>query len=220
MRKKERFERFIEYFQVHSPEPQTELNYNSPYELLVAVILSAQCTDKRVNLTTPALFQKFPTAAMLAESNIEEIFSFIKSISFPNNKAKSLLGMAKLLSTIYGGVVPEDVVELQKLPGVGRKTANVIASVIYNQPTMAVDTHVYRVSKRIGLVNNSAKNPLQVENQLMKYLPTNLVHKSHHWIILHGRYICIARKPKCDICSLTTFCRYYEKMQNNVESTN
>ena len=210
MQKKERFEQFINYFTVHSPDPQTELNYENPYQLLVAVILSAQCTDKRVNLTTPALFYRFPTPEILAQSSVEEIFSYIKSISFPNNKAKSLLGMAHMLVNEYGSSVPSDVEKLQKLPGVGRKTANVIASVIFNQPTMAVDTHVFRVSKRIGLVSNSAKTPLQVENQLMKGIPLELVHKSHHWLILHGRYICVARSPKCDICPLTSFCKYYQ----------
>lgn len=213
MQKKERFEHFTKYFNVHSPNPQTELNYNNPYELLVAVILSAQCTDKRVNLTTPALFNRYPNAEVLAASSVEEIFSYIKSISFPNNKAKSLLGMANMLVKDFQSVVPNEVIDLQKLPGVGRKTAHVIASVIYNQPTMAVDTHVFRVSKRIGLVTNSAKNPLEVEKQLMRHLPTDLVHKSHHWLILHGRYICIARKPKCDICPLTSFCKYFEQTQ-------
>jgi len=212
MLKKERFEQFLRYFSVQSPEPETELVYNSPYELLVAVILSAQCTDKRVNLTTPAFFERFPTANELARSSVEEIFTYIRSISFPNNKSKSLLGMANMLVHEYGGIVPEDVDKLQKLPGVGRKTAHVIASVIYNQPTMAVDTHVFRVSKRIGLASNTAKTPLEVEKQLMKYIPKDMVHKSHHWIILHGRYICIARKPKCDICPLTEFCRYYGNM--------
>lgn len=212
MQRKERFERFLNYFSEHAPEPETELVYGSPYELLVAVILSAQCTDKRVNMTTPALFKRFPTPLDLASSDIEEIFSYIKSISFPNNKAKSLQGMGKMLMEKFGGNVPEDVDDLQKLPGVGRKTANVIASVIYKQPKMAVDTHVFRVSKRIGLVSLSAKTPLEVEKQLMKYIPIELVHKSHHWLILHGRYICVARKPKCEICPLTSFCAYFEKL--------
>jgi endonuclease-3 len=220
MQKKERFERFLNYFSTHDPEPHTELVYNNPYELLVAVILSAQCTDKRVNLTTPAFFQKFPTPDYLAASSIDEIFPYIKSISFPYNKAKHLLGMAQMLTDTYHGIVPDNVEDLQKMPGVGRKTANVIASVIYNQPAMAVDTHVFRVSKRIGLVNQNAKTPLEVEKQLMQYIPTELVPKSHHWLILHGRYICIARKPKCDICPLTSFCYYYNKLPvTKVQST-
>jgi len=212
MRKKERYEKFLEYFTKHSPEPETELIYSNPYELLVAVILSAQCTDKRVNMTTPSIFKQFPTPEHLSHASEEEVFSLIKSISFPNNKAKHLVGMAKMLMHDFKGEVPSDVNDLQKLPGVGRKTANVIASVIFNQPTMAVDTHVFRVSKRIGLVNAKAKTPLEVEKELVKYIPKDLIHKSHHWIILHGRYICVARNPKCNECPLTSFCLYYEKL--------
>lgn len=212
MQKKERYERFLEYFTKHSPEPETELVYTNPYELLVAVILSAQCTDKRVNMTTPAIFEQFPTPQLLATAEEDEIFNLIKSISFPRNKSKHLIGMAKMLVNDFGSEVPADVNDLQKLPGVGRKTANVIASVIFNQPTMAVDTHVFRVSKRIGLVNPKAKTPLDVEKELLKYIPEDLVHKSHHWLILHGRYICIARSPKCDQCPLTSFCLYYDKL--------
>lgn len=211
MQKKERFERFINYFKEHSPDAQTELHYSNPYELLVAVILSAQCTDKRVNMTTPALFQRFPNPYELAKASVEEVFDYIKSISFPNNKAKHLVGMANILINEFKGEVPSDVEDLQKMPGVGRKTANVISSVIFNQPAMAVDTHVFRVSKRIGLVTQTANTPLEVEKQLMKYIPSEYVHVAHHWLILHGRYICVARNPKCNECPLTDFCWYYKK---------
>ena len=211
MQKKERFEKFIAYFKEHSPDAQTELHYSNPYELLVAVILSAQCTDKRVNMTTPALFHRFPTPYDLAKASVEEVFDYIKSISFPNNKAKHLVGMANMLIGEFKGEVPSDVEDLQRMPGVGRKTANVISSVIFNQPAMAVDTHVFRVSKRIGLVTQTANTPLEVEKQLMKYIPSEYVHIAHHWLILHGRYICVARNPKCDECPLTSFCWYYEK---------
>ncbi|WP_299253169.1 endonuclease III [uncultured Cytophaga sp.] len=211
MLRKERFERFLSYFSTHSPEPETELVYTNPYELLVAVSLSAQCTDKRVNLTTPALFNRFPDAYALSQATVEEVFGYIRSISYPNNKAKHLVGMAQLLINDYKGEIPDTVEELIKLPGVGRKTANVIASVIWHQPTMAVDTHVYRVSRRIGLVPQTATTPLAVEKHLMKYIPTDLVYKSHHWLILHGRYTCLARTPKCEICPLTDICMYYAK---------
>jgi endonuclease III len=211
MQKKARFEKLIAYFTQNFPEPKTELNYSNPFELLVAVILSAQCTDKRVNMVTPALFAQFPSPEMLALSNFDELFPYIKSISYPNNKTKHLLGMAKKLVEEYNSEIPNTVEELQTLPGVGRKTANVIASVIYNQPTMAVDTHVFRVSKRLGLVNQTAKTPLEVEKGLVKYIPQDLIPKAHHWLILHGRYTCVARKPKCEECSLTDFCRYFEK---------
>ncbi|WP_026135580.1 endonuclease III [Nafulsella turpanensis] len=211
MQKKERYQEFIRFFTENSPEPETELHYSNPYELLVAVILSAQCTDKRINMVTPALFEAFPTAEHLAASHFDEVFPYIRSVSYPNNKTKHLIGMAKMLTEEFNGEVPADVKLLQKLPGVGRKTANVIASVIYNQPTMAVDTHVFRVSKRIGLVTQTAKTPLEVEKQLLRHIPEALVPKAHHWLILHGRYICIARKPKCDVCPLSYFCRYYEK---------
>jgi endonuclease III len=211
MQKKERFERFINYFKEHQPNAQTELHYSNPYELLVAVILSAQCTDKRVNMTTPALFHRFPTPYDLAKASVEEVFDYIKSISFPNNKAKHLVGMANILINEFKGEVPGDVEDLQKMPGVGRKTANVISSVIFNQPAMAVDTHVFRVSKRLGLVTQTANTPLEVEKQLMKYIPSEYVHVAHHWLILHGRYICVARSPKCYECPLTDFCWYYGK---------
>ncbi|MFY0651571.1 MAG: endonuclease III [Cyclobacteriaceae bacterium] len=211
MTRKNRYRHFIDYFSQNNPDAETELEYNNPYELLVAVILSAQCTDKRVNLTTPALFETFPGPEHLAASTFNEVFPFIKSISYPNNKTKHLIGMAKMLVEDFKGVVPSDLSELQKLPGVGRKTANVIASVVYNQPTMAVDTHVFRVSKRIGLVNQNAKTPLEVEKQLVKHIPEDHIPKAHHWLILHGRYTCLARSPKCDNCAITSFCRYYDK---------
>lgn len=212
MLKKERFEKFLDHFSKNFPEPETELNYNNPYELLVAVILSAQCTDKRVNMVTPKLFERYPSPEIMANASAEEIFELIRSISYPNNKSKHLAGMARMLINDFNGEVPEKVEDLQKLPGVGRKTANVIASVIYNQPTMAVDTHVFRVSKRIGLVSEKAKTPLEVEKELVKHIPKELIHKSHHWLILHGRYICLARNPQCNLCPLTSICKYYQKL--------
>ncbi len=210
MTRKERFEKTIEYFSKHNPQAETELAYTNPYELIVSVILSAQCTDKRVNMTTPALFKKFPTPESLAQSTSDKVFPLIRSISYPNNKAKHLVGMAKMLVNDFGSVVPSDVDDLQKLPGVGRKTANVVASVVYNKPTMAVDTHVFRVSARIGLTIG-AKNPLQTELQLVKYIPEDTIAMAHHWLILHGRYVCLARKPKCADCGIKSFCRYYSK---------
>ena len=210
MRTKERFDKFIEYFSKNQPIAETELHYSSTYELVVAVILSAQCTDKRVNLITPEFFKSFPTAERLSEASTEDVFELIKSCSYPNNKAKNLLGMAQTLITEFNGVFPEDVDELQKLPGVGRKTANVVVSVAFNQPAMAVDTHVFRVSERIGLTTK-AKNPLDSERQLVKYFPEEVIPTAHHWIILHGRYICLARKPKCEQCPITSICRYYQK---------
>lgn len=210
MSRKERFEKIIEYFSKHMPVAETELQYTNPYELIVSVILSAQCTDKRVNITTPAFFKKFPTVQALAKSSSEKVFPLIRSISYPNNKAKHLVGMAKMLVKDFDGVVPSDVEELQKLPGVGRKTANVVASVVYKKPTMAVDTHVFRVSARIGLALN-AKNPLQTEMQLVKHIPKNKIAIAHHWLILHGRYVCVARKPKCEECGIKLLCKYYEK---------
>lgn len=210
MTKQDKYKRIIEFFTDSMPNPQTELSYASPYELLVAVILSAQCTDKRVNIVTPPFFVRFPSAEVLAEGSIEEIFDLIKSISYPNNKAKHLLGMAQMLINDFKGEVPSDVDELQKLPGVGRKTANVIASVVFNKPAMAVDTHVFRVSKRLGLTPN-AKNPLDTERILVKNFPEELIPKAHHWLILHGRYTCFARKPNCKECGLTDICSYYKE---------
>ncbi len=210
MLRSERYRHFIEYFSKNQPNAETELNYSNPFELLIAVILSAQCTDKRINQITPALFERFPTPESLAASNVEEIFSYIRSVSYPNNKAKHLLGMANVLLNEFNGEVPSDIDNLQKMPGVGRKTANVIASVVYNAPAIAVDTHVFRVANRIGLTTN-ARTPLAVEKQLVKHLPENTLAIAHHWLILHGRYICVARSPKCDICPLTWFCRYYER---------
>ena len=207
---KQRFEKVIDYFATHHPIAETELSYANPYELLVAVILSAQCTDKRVNMTTPKLFENFPTAEVLANASAEEVFTYIKSISYPNNKAKHLVGMAKMLVNDFNNQVPSDIDDLQKLPGVGRKTANVIASVVFNKPAMAVDTHVFRVSARLGLTRN-AKTPLETEKQLVKYIPENKIATAHHWLILHGRYVCVARSPKCDECQLTEYCLYFEK---------
>lgn len=211
MLKQERYRLFVEYFSEHQPNPVTELHYTNPYELLVAVILSAQCTDKRINQVTPALFDRFPSPESLALSTPGEVFTYIRSVSYPNNKAKHLVGMAKMLMEVFHGEVPADINELQKMPGVGRKTANVIASVIYDIPAIAVDTHVFRVSNRIGLTNN-AKTALAVELQLTKYLPKETLGVAHHWLILHGRYICVARSPKCEICPLTYFCKYYENV--------
>lgn len=205
---KEKFDFIISYFSKNMPIAESELNFKNPYQLIVAVILSAQCTDKRVNMTTPALFERFPDALSLSESNVEEIYSYIKSISYPNNKSKNLLGMAKVLVSEFNGIVPADVEELQKLPGVGRKTANVVASVAFNKPAMAVDTHVFRVSARIGLTQN-ARNPLETERQLVRYIPEELIPKAHHWLILHGRYVCKARKPDCEKCGLKLICDYY-----------
>jgi len=211
MRRAERFRYFLDYFTTNFPEPETELHYGNPYELIVAVVLSAQCTDKRVNLVMPALLQQFPTPAHLGAAAPEEIFPFIRSVSYPNNKAKHLAGLGRMLTEEFGSEVPSQIEELQKLPGVGRKTANVVASVIYNQPAMAVDTHVFRVSHRIGLVPKTATTPLAVEKDLVKYIPTGLIAKAHHWLILHGRYICVARTPKCNICPLAPSCAYFEK---------
>jgi len=210
MKREDRFKNIIRYFQEHNPDADTELHYTNSYELLVAVILSAQCTDKRVNLITPPFFERFPEADSLADASVEEIFSFIKSCSYPNNKAKHLAGMAKMLRDDFDGIVPEEIADLQKLPGVGRKTANVIASVVFNKPAMAVDTHVFRVAERIGLTWR-AKTPLETEKQLVKYIPEELIPRAHHWLILHGRYVCNARKPKCKECGIRDFCRFYEK---------
>lgn len=208
MTKKDRYQFVIDYFSAHAPDAETELLYDNPYQLLVAVILSAQCTDKRVNLTTPAIFEKYPDAESLSQATFDELFPLIRSISYPNNKTKHLIGMAHMLVNDFNSEVPLTVAELIKLPGVGRKTANVITSVIDNQPNMAVDTHVFRVSARIGLTTN-AKTPLQAELQLIKHFPKELIHKAHHWLILHGRYICVARTPRCEQCGLRPACKYY-----------
>lgn len=201
----------IEYFNVHAPEPETELVYDNPYQLLVAVILSAQCTDKRVNLTTPSIFEKYPDVESLSSATFETLFPLIKSISYPNNKTRHLIGMAQKVMDEFGGQIPMTVAELIRLPGVGRKTANVITSVVEKQPNMAVDTHVYRVSRRIGLVSINATTPFAVEKELVKNIPAELVHKAHHWLILHGRYICLARTPRCYDCGLQQACRYFQK---------
>ena len=213
MTKKERYSAVITWFEENMPVAETELHYSNPFELLVAVILSAQCTDKRVNMITPRLFHDYPTPEAMATATPEVIFEYISSVSYPNNKAKHLAGMAKMLVSQFGSKVPNNTDDLQKLPGVGRKTANVIASVVFNQPKMAVDTHVFRVAERIGLTTNS-KNPLQTEKELVKHIPENLIPKAHHWLILHGRYVCLARKPKCSTCGLQNVCRNFKKLNS------
>ncbi|MBW7848792.1 MAG: endonuclease III [Bacteroidales bacterium] len=210
MKRKEKFEAVIRFFEETMPVAETELVFESPYQLIVAVILSAQCTDKRVNLITPEFFKVFPKTEDLAKAPFEEVFELIKSCSYPNNKARHLIGMAQKLLSEFGGIVPDDIERLQTLPGVGRKTANVIASVVYNKPAMAVDTHVFRVSERLGLTKN-AKTPLAAEKQLVKYLPEELIPKAHHWLILHGRYVCTARNPHCHECGLAWLCDWYQK---------
>jgi len=208
MKKAELFNKVIAYFEVQNPAAATELHYTSTFELLVSVVLSAQCTDKRVNLTTPALFKRFPDAKAMAKADVDEVRGYIKSISYPNSKAGYLVRGSKVIMENFDGQVPATVEELTTIPGVGRKTANVIASVVYNQPKMAVDTHVFRVAARIGLTTG-AKTPLQTELQLIKYIPESKIPLAHHWLILHGRYICIARKPLCEKCGLTKWCKYY-----------
>lgn len=210
MRKKERYGYVISYFQEHAPDAETELIYTNPYELIISVILSAQCTDKRVNETTPHIFKKYPDFEALSRGTTEDVYDLIKSISYPNNKTKHLIGMAKMVRGKFDGTLPMTVEELIQLPGVGRKTANVITSVIDSQPNMAVDTHVFRVSARIGLTTN-AKTPLAAEKQLTSFIPEKLIHKAHHWLILHGRYICVARNPKCYHCGLQPACKYFQK---------
>lgn len=207
---KERYRLFVEYFSKANPTAETELHYSNPFELLVAVILSAQCTDKRVNMVTKDFFRRFTNPTELADADVEEVFEYIKSISYPNNKAKHLVGMAKILVDEFKSIVPANIDDLQKMPGVGRKTANVIASVVYQKPVMAVDTHVFRVAERLGLTTN-AKTPLEAEKQLTKHLPEEVIHVAHHWLILHGRYVCVARKPKCGICEIKHFCKSYGK---------
>jgi endonuclease-3 len=217
MTKKERYKNVIGWFETNAASAETELHYQNPYQLLVAVILSAQCTDKRVNMITPPLFEAFPTPEVMAVSSPDSVFAYIRSCSYPNNKAKSLVGMAKKLVADFSGEVPSDIDRLLTIPGVGRKTANVILAVVFDQPAMPVDTHVFRVANRIGLTNNS-KTPLETERELVKQIPAPLLSKAHHWLILHGRYICVARKPKCEICGLREWCKYFEvniKNRNN-----
>lgn len=213
MTRQQRYQFVIDYFQQHSPNAETELIYDSPYQLLVAVILSAQCTDKRVNLTTPAIFEQYPDVYALSHASFDELFPLVRSISYPNNKTKHLIGMAQKVTSDFEGQIPMTVDELVQLPGVGRKTANVITSVIDGQPNMAVDTHVFRVSKRLGLVPQSASTPLAVEKELLKHIPRELVHKAHHWLILHGRYTCLARNPQCEQCGLREVCFYFKKVE-------
>jgi len=211
MYKKERFQAFLDHIVVQQPEVETELQHSSPFQLLVAVVLSAQCTDARINQITPALFRDFPSPEFLAASNFDELYPYIKSVSYPNNKTKHLIGLGKMLVEDFGSKVPETLEDLQKLPGVGRKTANVVASVVYNHPAMAVDTHVFRVAKRLGLVTQTAKTPIEVEKQLIRHIPAEQVNRADQWLVLHGRYVCVARNPKCEACNATHFCRYFEK---------
>jgi endonuclease-3 len=210
MKTSERFEHILAWFDANMPVAESELNYNNPYELLVAVMLSAQCTDKRVNMVTPALFAAYPSPQDLAKATSDEVFEYVKSVSYPRSKAEHLVQMAQRLVEAYNGIVPDNIDDLQTLQGVGRKTANVVCAVIWNQHTMAVDTHIYRVSERLGLTTNS-KNPLQTEKQLVKYIPSDVIPKAHHWLLLHGRYVCQARKPQCNTCGLREYCRYFEK---------
>ena len=210
-----KYDTFIEYFEKTMPVAESELKFMNPYQLIVAVILSAQCTDKRVNMTTPAFFERFPDAKTLSEATQDEVYQLIKSISYPNNKAKNLIGMAKGLVSEFNGVVPENIDDLQRLPGVGRKTANVVVAVAFDKPAMPVDTHVFRVSARIGLTKN-AKTPLDTEKQLVAHIPQRLLSKAHHWLILHGRYVCMARKPKCAECGIKEICDFYQKNSKKV----
>jgi len=215
MLRAERYKAILAYFQNEHPIVETELAYTNPFELIVAVVLSAQCTDKRVNMVTPHIFQVYPDALALSKAHFDDVFAIIRSISYPNNKAKHLIGLAQKLINDYNSEIPATMEELITLPGVGRKTANVILSVIYNQPAMAVDTHVFRVSKRLGLVNQNLTTPLAVEKSLIQHIPKDLVPRAHHWLILHGRYVCLARTPKCSICTLTAWCKYFEKGLKN-----
>lgn len=210
MRTKERFEHILAWFETNMPMAESELVFANPFQCLVAVMLSAQCTDKRVNIVTPALFAAYPTPQTMAQANSDEIFEYIKSVSYPRSKAEHLVATAKRLVEVYNGIVPDNLDDLQTLQGVGRKTANVVCAVIWNQPTMAVDTHIFRVSERLGLTTNS-KNPLQTEKALVKYIPEALIPKAHHWLLLHGRYVCQARKPQCENCGLAQYCRFFEK---------
>ena len=210
MTTKERFHSVLGWFEANMPVAESELVFANPFQCLVAVMLSAQCTDKRVNMVTPALFEAYPTPEALAGATSDEVFEYVKSVSYPRSKAEHLVQMAKRLVEVYQGVVPDDIEELQTLQGVGRKTANVVCAVIWNQPTMAVDTHIFRVSERIGLTTGS-KNPLQTEKQLVKYIPQSVIPKAHHWLLLHGRYVCTARKPRCEECGISPYCRFFEK---------
>lgn len=210
MKTSERFEHILAWFETHMPVAESELNYRNPYELLVAVMLSAQCTDKRVNMVTPALFAAYPTPQDLAKATSDEVFEYVKSVSYPRSKSEHLVEMAKRLVDVYEGIVPDNIDDLQTLQGVGRKTANVVCAVIWKQPTMAVDTHIFRVSERLGLTTNS-KNPLQTERQLVKYIPASIIPKAHHWLLLHGRYTCTARKPHCETCGIREYCRFDKK---------
>ena len=210
MTTKQRFENILAWFETNMPVAESELHFASPFQCLVAVMLSAQCTDKRVNIVTPALFAAFPTPKAMANATSDEVFEYVKSVSYPRSKAEHLVQMAKRLVEVYDGVVPDTIDELQTLQGVGRKTANVVCAVIWNQPTMAVDTHIFRVSERLGLTTNS-KNPLQTEKALVRYIPQNLIPKAHHWLLLHGRYVCQARKPQCETCGLSAYCRFFNK---------
>ena len=219
MTRKDRYQFVLDYFQQHTPDAETELLYDTPYELLVAVILSAQCTDKRVNLTTPVIFRRYPDVYKLAKAEFDDLFPLIKSISYPNNKTKHLISMANMVVNDFNGEIPMTVDELVKLPGVGRKTANVITSVVDAQPNMAVDTHVFRVAARIGLTVK-ATTPLAAEKQLVSFIPKELIHIAHHWIILHGRYTCVARNPKCNECGLREACKYYETLQKKMQKEN
>lgn len=215
MRQKQRFDYVLAWFEANMPVAESELHYENPYQLLVAVMLSAQCTDKRVNMVTPALFEAFPNPQKLADATVEQVLHYIRSISYPNSKAEHLVGMARILVAQHNGEVPDNRKDLEALPGVGRKTANVILAIIFQQPTMAVDTHVFRVAERIGLTTHS-KTPLQTEHVLTKNIPLHLIPKAHHWLILHGRYVCLARKPKCETCGIKTYCRYYNN--NNLKA--
>ncbi len=210
MTTKQRFEHILGWFETNMPVAESELVFLNPFQCLVAVMLSAQCTDKRVNMVTPALFEAFPTPEALAKATSDEVFEYVKSVSYPRSKAEHMVAMAKRLVDVYDGVVPDNIEDLQTLQGVGRKTANVVCAVIWNQPTMAVDTHIFRVSERLGLTTNS-KNPLQTEKALVKYIPADIIPKAHHWLLLHGRYVCQARKPQCERCGLAQYCRFFHK---------
>lgn len=210
MTTKARFEHILAWFAENMPVAESELHYDNPFQLLVAVMLSAQCTDKRVNMVTPALFAAYPTPEAMSQATVAEVLAYIRSVSYPNAKAAHLVGMAQRLCEAYGGQVPDNIDDLQTLPGVGRKTANVVCAVIWNQPTMAVDTHIFRVSERLGLTTNS-KSPRQTEDQLTRYIPADLIPKAHHWLLLHGRYVCQARTPHCNRCGLATYCRYHSR---------